>query len=90
MIGSKNFSKFGTSLIEPAERKKGEAGFEPIDLGSYAFLTLGSLLVMMAGAFLPQLTSLKVPGLQLEKASAERIETKTTLAIEKPEIPKFS
>ena len=83
LMGSENFSKLGTSVIEHAERRRGEWRFETIDVGSYALLTFGSLLLMMAGAFLPQLTSLKLAGLQLEKASAERIETKTTLAIEK-------
>jgi hypothetical protein len=83
LMGGENFSKLGTSVIENAERKKGELRFETIDLGSYALLTFGSLLLMMAGAFLPQLTSLKLAGLQLEKASAERIETKTALAIER-------
>jgi len=83
VMGTENFSKLGASVVEHAERGTGALRLETIDLGSYALLALGSLLFIMAGAVLPQLTSLKLAGLQLEKASAERIETKSTLPIEK-------
>jgi len=82
-IGNDNFAKFSKPLLEHAERKSGEWMFEKVDLTSYALLTFGSLLLIIAGAFLPQLTSLKLAGLQLEKVSAERIETKTTFAIDR-------
>jgi tetratricopeptide (TPR) repeat protein len=82
-IGNDNFAKFSKPLLEHAERKSGEWMFEKVDLTSYVLLTFGSLLLIIAGAFLPQLTSLKLAGVQLEKVSAERIETKTTFAIEK-------
>jgi hypothetical protein len=82
-IGNDNFAKFSKPLLEHAERKSGELTFEKVELTSYALLTFGSLLLMIAGAFLPQLTSLKLAGLQLEKVSAERIETKTTFAIDR-------
>ena len=38
----------------------------------YTALTFGSLLFMVAGLYLPKVLKLKVPGIELEKASLDR------------------
>lgn len=52
------------------------------NLGYYALLTFGSLIFMVAGLCLPQLTQLKVAGIKLEKSSVDQI-TSETLRISK-------
>ena len=56
-------------------------GLRPMELSIYALLTFGALLVLMAGAYLPQLSSLKLAGLQLEKGTAERAEPVRSIGI---------
>ncbi len=43
----------------------------PIDSGYYALLTFGSLIFMVAGLYLSQITKLKLGTIELEKSSAE-------------------
>jgi len=81
LAGADAFGKHGGLIMAAAERSADEIAWESVDLGSYLALTFGSVLLLIAGAYLPQLTSLKLAGVQLEKASAERVETRTTLTI---------
>jgi tetratricopeptide (TPR) repeat protein len=83
LVGPDGFAKFGGQLLVAAEHGPEEIHWESVDLGSYLLLTFGSVLLMIAGAYLPYLTSLKLAGVQLEKVSAERVETKATIAIER-------
>ncbi|MFX0200233.1 MAG: tetratricopeptide repeat protein [Candidatus Hodarchaeota archaeon] len=50
-----------------------EQRFEPIEIGSYAILTFGSLIFLVAGLYLKQISKLKFGGIELEKSSMERI-----------------
>ena len=50
-----------------------EQRFEPIKIGSYAILTFGSLIFLVAGLYLRQISKLKFGGIELEKSSMERI-----------------
>jgi hypothetical protein len=50
---------------------------------SYAILTFGSLLFLVAGLSLPQILKLKVGGLELEKSSMSPVTTPTRLGIYK-------
>jgi tetratricopeptide (TPR) repeat protein len=81
LAGADAFGKYGGQIMAAAERSEAEVTWESVDLASYLTLTFGSLLMLIAGAYLPQLTSLKLAGVQLEKASAERVETRTTITI---------
>jgi hypothetical protein len=80
LLGDEMYGKNGAQLIRYAQLQR-EKRYELIEVGSYASLSFGALLLLIAAAYLPQLTSLKVPGLQLEKGSAERAESKATLSI---------
>ena len=81
LAGADAFGKHGGQIMAAAERSEAEVAWESVDLASYLTLTFGSLLLLIAGAYLPQLTSLKLAGVQLEKASAERVETRTSITI---------
>jgi hypothetical protein len=50
-------------------------------VGSYALLTFGSLIFMVAGLYLPQILKLKVGGIELEKKPVEQITTSVSLGI---------
>ena len=51
------------------------------DVGSYALLTFGSLIFVVAGLYLPQILKLKVAGIELEKKPVEQITTSVSLGI---------
>ncbi len=80
-VGRKDFPSVKDLIERHVARLDTVMNFEKIDLGSYAALTFGSLLFMIAGAYLPQLTSFKVAGLQLDKSSSQLIETVRSLGI---------
>ncbi len=65
----------GITLI-PAER-------QCFKIGEFALLFFGGLLFLIASVYLPQLTSLKLPGLQLDKSASERVEPIRSLDISK-------
>ncbi len=48
---------------------------------SYIAITFGSLLFMVAGLYLPKVLKLKVPGIELEKASVDQVSAPSTLGI---------
>jgi hypothetical protein len=52
-------------------------------MGTYALLTFGSLIFMVAGLYLPQILKLKVAGIELEKSSVNQITISGTLGISK-------
>lgn len=52
-----------------------------ITTAEYIILTFGSLVFMVAGAYLPHLTGLKVPGLQLEKTGGQTSDEVRSIAI---------
>jgi tetratricopeptide (TPR) repeat protein len=51
------------------------------DATTYIALTFGALLFMVAALYLPNLRKLKVPGIELEKASVDRVSAPSTLDI---------
>jgi tetratricopeptide (TPR) repeat protein len=51
--------------------------------GHYELLSLGSLIYMVAGLYLPHILKLKVAGIELEKSSVDQITTPTTFGISK-------
>lgn len=80
-VGNEPYTKFGSQIVATAKPGPLTVEWQNLDLAYYLALTFGSVLLMIAGAYLPQLTSLKLGGVQLEKASAERVETRKTIAI---------
>ena len=52
-------------------------------VGEFGMLFFGGLLFLIASIYLPQLTSLKLPGLQLDKGASERVEPIRSLGISK-------
>ena len=52
-----------------------------LDAKVYVILTFGALLFMIAGLYLPNVLKLKVPGIELEKASVERVSAPSALGI---------
>jgi hypothetical protein len=52
----------------------------------YTALTFGSLLFMVAGLYRPKVLKLKVPGIELEKASLDQISAPSPLGISRIEI----
>jgi hypothetical protein len=54
-----------------------------IDAGYHSLLTVGALIFMVAGLYLPQLLKLKVAGIELEKRVVDQITTSGTLGISK-------
>ncbi len=48
---------------------------------TYTALTFGSLLFMVAGLYLPKVLKLKVPGIELEKASVDQVSIPSSLGI---------
>ena len=75
VLGEKATASVNIPLIQDAASKVSQVDYERMDAGSYLLLTFGAMLFMIAGAFLPQLTSLKLAGIQLEKGTAERVDT---------------
>jgi tetratricopeptide (TPR) repeat protein len=52
-----------------------------VDATVYAALTFGALVFMVAGLYLPKVLKLKVPGIELEKSSVDRVSAPSTLDI---------
>jgi tetratricopeptide (TPR) repeat protein len=53
----------------------------PIGCNVYVVLTFGALLFMIAGLYLPKVLKLKVPGIELEKETVERVSAPSALDI---------
>jgi hypothetical protein len=51
--------------------------------GTYGALSLGALLFVVAGLYLPNVTGLKVGTIQLEKSVVEQVSVSTDLGISK-------
>jgi tetratricopeptide (TPR) repeat protein len=54
---------------------------QAMDAKYYVVLTFGALIFMIAGLYLPKVLKLKVPGIELEKASVERASAPSALDI---------
>jgi len=52
----------------------------------YSSLTFGSLVLMIAGLYLPRLLKLKVAGIELEKSTVDQITTSSTFEISKERV----
>jgi tetratricopeptide (TPR) repeat protein len=52
-----------------------------VDATVYIALTFGALVFMIAGLYLPKVLKLKVPGIELEKSSVERVSAPSALDI---------
>jgi tetratricopeptide (TPR) repeat protein len=61
-----------------------EAAVRP-DAKVYIALTFGALVFMVAGLYLPKVLKLKVPGIELEKTSIDRVAAPSTLDIKRTE-----
>jgi tetratricopeptide (TPR) repeat protein len=83
LLGDGDFTKMKDNLLRHVERADGGYRLERIQIGYYALLAFGALLFIIASAFLPQLTRLKVAGLELEKSTVERVETVRSIGIDK-------
>jgi tetratricopeptide (TPR) repeat protein len=56
-------------------------GARRLTVNEYIVLTFGSLVLMVASSYLPQLLKLKVPGIELEKTVVDQITTMGTVGI---------
>jgi hypothetical protein len=83
VLDDKKFEPLKGALVLHAAQTDPVREWVRIDLGTYALLTFGSLVFMIAGAYLPELTSLKLAAVQLEKSTADRVETVRSLGISK-------
>jgi superkiller protein 3 len=70
-------AKVGNSLID----KKSVIDFEPVDSAPYALITFGSLIFMVVGLFLRDISKLKVGSIELEKTTSDTISTSPNLGI---------
>jgi tetratricopeptide (TPR) repeat protein len=61
--------------------KKSVVDFEPIDPAPYALITFGSLIFMVVGLFLRDISKLKVGSIELEKTVSDTISTSPNLGI---------
>jgi hypothetical protein len=52
-----------------------------VDAKVHVVLTFGALIFMIAGLYLPKVLKLKIPGIELEKASVERVSAPSALDI---------
>ncbi|MBM3746623.1 MAG: tetratricopeptide repeat protein [Acidobacteria bacterium] len=83
VLGDKRLEAVKGPVLEQAARTEAAWEFVRLDTGTYALLAFGALLFLIAGAYLPQLTTLKVGALQIDKSTAERVETVRSLGIPK-------
>jgi len=81
LVPADRLKPFEQSLIERGTRLSRRVQAEPMDLVTFAAFAFGSLLLIIAGAYLPQLTNIKLPGVQLEKSSAEQVESPRSVRI---------
>ena len=72
--GNADLGNWKPLVMEHVERDGGSLRWEQVGLATYGLLAFGSLVLMVAGASLPYLRSLKVGQFQLEKGETERIE----------------
>jgi hypothetical protein len=54
-----------------------------LDAVQYIAITFGALVFFVAGLYLPKVLKLKVPGIELEKASMDQISIATSIGIRK-------
>lgn len=71
------------TLVEGKTDKEDLVGAGAVGVGSYALLSFGSLMFMVAGLYLPQILKLKVAGIELEKSTIDQIATTGSLGIRK-------
>jgi hypothetical protein len=83
VLGDDGLAKAKNAILRHAARLEASLEFERIEVSYYALIAFGALLFMIAGAYLPQLTRLKFAGLQLDKSTAERVETVRSIGIDK-------
>ena len=81
IVGEEFASHMEELLLQSSEWTITEWKFVQIDMLTFASLTFGSLLFIIAGAYLPQLTSLKLAGMQLEKSSSERRDVSSSIGV---------
>lgn len=59
-----------------------------VDTATYSLLTFGSLILLIAGIYLPQIIKLKIAGIELEKSNLENvpIDTLQNILLENPNL----
>ena len=72
MLGKDTPRDLDQILEQTLARFPSALDWESLGVGWFATLVFGALLIFVASAFLPQLTLLKLGGLQLEKSAVER------------------
>jgi tetratricopeptide (TPR) repeat protein len=82
------FGDSTVSVLKHAEVLEGAGNitiksFQPVDSVLYILITFGSLLFMIAGFYLDQISKLKVGAIELEKSTINQISTTSSLGISK-------
>lgn len=85
LVDDKRFEPLKSKLALHSVRGEPERDLARLDSMAYGLLTFGGLIFLVAGAYLPQLTSLRFAGLQLEKSTADRGEAVYALGIGREE-----
>jgi tetratricopeptide (TPR) repeat protein len=83
VLGEADAQRVGPAILRHTEEVFRQS-WQPITLETFAALAFGSLIFIVAAAYLRDLTSLKLPGVQLEKSAADRRDDATAVPIEIP------
>jgi hypothetical protein len=80
-FGESFTDELGEIMLNSVKSEVIDWKFVQIDILTFASIAFGALIFMIAGAYLPQLTSLRLAGMQLEKSSSESRETSRDIGI---------
>ena len=81
LAGADKVKPHEAALLRGALRSERRWQLVQMDFAALGVLAFGSLAFLIAGAYLPQLTALKVAGIQLEKSSGDRVEATRSISV---------
>jgi tetratricopeptide (TPR) repeat protein len=81
--GEEAAAKFGVQLATASAVGTAIQGWRPVETGYAVLLMFGSIIFMVAGLYLQQISKLKFGGLELEKSSGDQTRVATSLGISK-------
>lgn len=83
IAGEEVFKSYEKVLLAQPLQVPPELQWKPIDVGYFALMAFGSLIFMVAGLYLQQISKLKFGSIEIEKSSVSQISSSGALGIRK-------
>jgi Flp pilus assembly protein TadD len=83
LTGEEVYKTYEPILLSQPLQAPAELQWKPVKLHSFALMAFGSLIFMVAGLYLQQISKLKFGSIEIEKSSVEQISSSGALSIRK-------